>query len=113
VGPLAEKIIAAHLTDVEARMEGGIVLGLTAALKGEITLENGRVQQSHLHDYPLLRIDEMPVIEVHIVPSDDSPSGVGEMAVPPTPPALLNAVFAATGKWIRKLPIRPEGLREA
>ena len=98
---------------VEAQMEGGIVMGLTAALKGEITLENGRVQQSNLHDYPLLRFDEMPAIEVYIVPSDRDPSGVGEMAVPPTPPALLNAVFAATGKRIRKLPIRPEDLRDA
>ncbi len=98
---------------VRAQMEGGIVMGLTAALKGEITLENGRVQQSNLHDYPLLRFDEMPAIEVYIVPGDRNPSGVGEMAVPPTPPALLNAVFAATGKRIRKLPLRPEDLREA
>lgn len=97
---------------VQAQMEGGIVMGLTAALKGEITLENGRVQQSNLHDYPLLRFDEMPSIEVYIVPSDRNPSGVGEMAVPPTPPALLNAIFAATGKRIRKLPVRPEDLRE-
>jgi isoquinoline 1-oxidoreductase beta subunit len=98
---------------VEAQMEGGIVMGLTAALKGEITLKNGRVQQSNFHDYPLLRFDEMPTIEVYIVPGDRNPTGVGEMAVPPTPPALLNAVFAATGKRIRKLPIRPEDLREA
>jgi isoquinoline 1-oxidoreductase beta subunit len=98
---------------VEAQMEGGIVMGLTAALKGEITLENGRVQQSNLHDYPLLRFDEMPTIEVYIVPGDRNPSGVGEMAVPPTPPALLNAVFAATGKRIRKLPVRPEDLGDA
>ena len=98
---------------VEAQMEGGIAFGLTAALKGEITLTNGRVLQSNLHDYPLLRIDEMPTIEVYIVPGDRNPSGAGEMAVPPTPPALLNAVFAATGKRVRKLPIRPEDLREA
>ena len=98
---------------VEAQMEGGIVMSLTAALKGEITVENGCIQQSNLHDYPLLRMDEMPAIEVYIVPSDDNPSGVGEMSVPPTPPALLNAVFAATGKRIRKLPIRPEDLRGA
>jgi isoquinoline 1-oxidoreductase beta subunit len=97
---------------VKAQMEGGIVMGLTAGLKGEITLENGRVQQNNLHDYPLLRIDEMPTIEVYIVSSDRNPSGVGEMAVPPTPPALLNAIFAATGKRIRKLPVRPEDLRQ-
>jgi isoquinoline 1-oxidoreductase beta subunit len=98
---------------VEAQMEGGIVFGLTAALKASITIENGRVQQSNFHDYPLLRIDEMPDIEVYIVPSDKQPSGIGEMGVPPTIPAVLNAVFAATGKRIRHLPIRPEDLRES
>lgn len=97
---------------VEAQMEGGIVFGLTAVLKGEITIEKGRVQQSNFHDYPLLRMDEMPTIEVHIVPSDRNPSGVGEMGVPPIIPAVLNAVFAATGKRIRRLPIRAEDLRE-
>jgi isoquinoline 1-oxidoreductase beta subunit len=96
---------------VETQMEGGIVFGLTAALKGEITIANGRVQQSNFHDYPLLRMDEMPAIEVHIVPSDSRPTGVGEMAVPPAIPALLNAVFAATGKRIRRFPIRAEDLR--
>jgi len=98
--------------NVEAQMEGGIVFGLTAVLKGEITIENGRVQQSNLHDYPLLRMDEMPAIEVYIVPSDRNPSGVGEMGVPPIIPAVLNAVFDATGKRIRRLPIRTETLRE-
>jgi isoquinoline 1-oxidoreductase beta subunit len=96
---------------VETQMEGGIVFGLTAVLKGEITIANGRVQQSNFHDYPLLRIDEMPTIEVHMVLSDNRPSGVGEMAVPPAIPALLNAVFAATGKRIRRFPIRAEDLR--
>jgi isoquinoline 1-oxidoreductase beta subunit len=98
---------------VEAQMEGGIAFALTAVLKGGVTVENGRVQQSNFHDYPLLRIDEMPTVEVHIVPSDREPSGVGEMGVPPTVPAVLNAVFAATGKRIRHLPIRSEDLREA
>ena len=97
---------------VKAQMEGGIVFGLTAALKGEITLENGRVQQSNFHDYPLLRIDEMPVIEVYVAPSSRNPSGIGEMGVPPTAPAVLNAVFAATGKRIRRLPIRVEDMQE-
>jgi isoquinoline 1-oxidoreductase beta subunit len=91
---------------VAAQMEGGIVFGLTAALKAEITIENGRVQQSNFHDYPLLRIDEMPVVEVHIVPSEERPSGIGEMGVPPIAPAVANALFAATGRRIRQLPIR-------
>jgi isoquinoline 1-oxidoreductase beta subunit len=93
-------------------MEGGIVMGLTAALKGEITLENGRVQQNNFYDYPLWQIDEMPAIEVYIVSSDRAPSGAGEMAVPPIIPAVANAVFAATGKRIRRFPIRPADLRE-
>jgi isoquinoline 1-oxidoreductase beta subunit len=98
---------------VEAQMEGGIVFGLTAALKGEITLADGRVEQGNLDDHPLLTIGEMPTIEVHIVPSDFRPTGVGEMGNPPAAPALLNAIFAATGKRIRKLPVRPEDLRVA
>jgi len=97
---------------VEAQMEGGIVFGLTAALKAGITVEKGRTQQSNFHDYPLLRMDEMPVVEVHIVPSDERPSGIGEMGVPPIAPAVANAVFAATGKRVRHLPIRPQDLRE-
>jgi isoquinoline 1-oxidoreductase beta subunit len=95
---------------VVAQMEGGIVFGLTAALKAGITVENGRVQQSNFHDYPLLGIDEMPAVEVHIVPSDLPPSGIGEMGVPPIAPAIANAVFAATGKRVRHLPIRAEDL---
>ncbi len=96
---------------VEAQMEGGIVFGLTAALKEGITIKNGRTQQSNFHDYPLLPIDEMPAIEVYIIPSDKHPQGIGEMGVPPIAPAVANAVFAATGKRIRRLPIRPEDLR--
>jgi isoquinoline 1-oxidoreductase beta subunit len=91
---------------VKAQMEGGIIFGLTAALKAEITLEGGRVQQRNFHDYPMLRINESPEIEVYIVPSTENPTGVGEPGVPPVAPAVANAIFAATGKRVRKLPIR-------
>jgi CO/xanthine dehydrogenase Mo-binding subunit len=87
-------------------MEGGVIFGLTAALFGEITLDQGRVTQSNFHDYPLLRMDQAPRIEVHIVPSDEPPSGVGEPAVPPIAAAVANAVFAATGRRLRRLPLR-------
>lgn len=91
---------------IVAQMESGIVYGLTAALKGEINVERGRVKQSNFHDYPLLRIDEMPAVEVYIVPSTEHPGGVGEPGTPPIAPAVANAVFAATGKPVRRLPIR-------
>jgi len=97
---------------VKAQMEGGIIFGLTAALKTEITLENGRVQQHNFYDYPMLRIFETPEIEIHIMPSEENPTGVGEPSVPPVGPALTNAIFAATGKRIRRLPIRASELAE-
>ena len=90
---------------VEAQMQGGIVYGLTAALWGEITIDKGRVQQSNFHDYRMLRMAEMPRIEVYIVPSSDAQGGVGEPGTPPIAPAVCNAIFALTGKRIRKLPI--------
>jgi isoquinoline 1-oxidoreductase beta subunit len=96
---------------VKAQVEGSIVWGLTAALYGAITIDKGRVQQSNFHDYPMLRINEMPVVEVHIIPSNLPPGGVGEPGVPPLAPAVCNAIFAGTGKRIRKLPIRAEDLR--
>ncbi len=95
---------------VKAQMEGGIIFGLTAALKTEITLENGRVQQTNFHDYQMLRMFQSPEIEVHIVPSEQNPTGVGEPGVPPVAPALTNAIFAATGKRVRRLPIRASDL---
>lgn len=94
----------------EAQIVGSIVYGLAAALHGEITLSRGRVAQSNFHDYPLLRISEAPPIEVHLVPSREEPGGVSEPAVPPTAPAVTNALFALTGKRIRKLPIPSGGL---
>lgn len=91
---------------VVAQMQSGIVYGLSAALYGEITLKDGRVEQSNFNDYPVLRMNEMPEIEVHIVKSIESPTGTGEPATPPIAPAVANAVLAATGKPVRRLPIR-------
>lgn len=95
---------------VRAQISGGIAFGLTATLKGEITLRKGRVKQGNFDDFPLLRMDEMPRVDVHIMPSDQPPTGIGESAVPLIGPAVANAVFAATGKRIRKLPIYPSDL---
>ncbi len=91
---------------IQQQMESGVVYGLTAALKGAITIEKGRVQQANFDSYEMLRIDEMPKIEVHIVSSEQEPGGIGEASVPPIAPAVANAIFAATGKRIRRLPIR-------
>lgn len=97
---------------VEAQMEGGIIFGLSAALHGGISIEKGQVQQSNFHDSPVLRYGETPELEIYIVPSTESPTGIGEMANPPVMPALANAIYAATGKRIRHIPIRPEDLME-
>ena len=94
-----------NVGQIEAQLQGGIVYGLTAALYGEITIDRGRVKQSNFTDYPMLHIEEMPVVEVHVVPSDDKQGGIGEPSVGPVAPAVCNAIFAATGKRIRKLPI--------
>ncbi|HEV8305018.1 MAG TPA: xanthine dehydrogenase family protein molybdopterin-binding subunit [Gemmatimonadales bacterium] len=90
---------------IEAQMQSAIVYGLTAALYGEITIDRGRVVQSNFTDYPMLRMSEMPAVEVHIVPNTEAPGGVGEPGTPPIAPAVCNAIFALTGKRIRKLPI--------
>jgi isoquinoline 1-oxidoreductase beta subunit len=91
---------------VVAQMESGIVYGLTAALKGAITIKGGTIQQRNFDDYPLLRLDECPAIDVHIVKSEEAPGGVGEPGVPPVAPAIANAMLALTGQAIRSLPIR-------
>jgi isoquinoline 1-oxidoreductase beta subunit len=93
---------------VVQQMQSGIVYGLSAALKGEITLDRGRVQQTNFHQYDVLRMDEMPVVDVHIVASREAPGGIGEVGTPAIAPAVVNAVRQATGRPIRKLPIRPE-----
>jgi isoquinoline 1-oxidoreductase beta subunit len=96
---------------IEAQMQSAIVFGLSATLFSEITLKKGRAEQSNFHDYRILRMNHMPVVEVHIMPSEEKPSGVGEPGVPPIAPAVANAVFAITGKRIRRLPIRVEDLK--
>ncbi len=102
--------VAVNPDVVRAQMESGIVFGLSAALHGAIILRDGIVVQSNFNDYPVLRLDETPRIEVHIVRSEAPPTGVGEPGVPPVAPALANALFAATGKRLTKLPLR---LKEA
>jgi isoquinoline 1-oxidoreductase beta subunit len=91
---------------IRAQMEGGIGYGLSPVLMSEITLNEGRVEQSNFHDYQVLRINQMPVVEVHIVPSKAAPTGVGEPGTPPIAPAVANALFAATGKPVHALPIK-------
>jgi isoquinoline 1-oxidoreductase beta subunit len=90
---------------IHRQVEGAIAYGLSAALYGKITFKNGRVEQSNFNDYPMLRVDEMPRVEVHIVQSTEAPGGIGEPGLPPATPAVINAIFAATGKRIRTLPI--------
>jgi isoquinoline 1-oxidoreductase beta subunit len=91
---------------IEAQMESGIAYGLSAALYGEITVERGRVLEANFDRYPILRMAEMPRVEVHLAPSGDPPGGIGEPGTPPIAPAVVNAVFAATGVRVRRLPIR-------
>jgi isoquinoline 1-oxidoreductase beta subunit len=100
--------VAVNPDVIRAQMEGGIAFGLSAALYGEVTLDAGAVQQTNFHQYRQLRLPEMPIVEVHIVPSAEPPTGVGEPGVPPIAPAVANAVFALTGKPVRKLPIKLE-----
>jgi isoquinoline 1-oxidoreductase subunit beta len=105
--------IAVNPDQVKAQMEGGVVYALTAALFGEITVDQGRVQQSNFHNYPMLRMAQTPVTEVHILDSGEAPGGLGEPGVPTVAPAVTNAIFAATGKRVRRLPIRPDELKKA
>ena len=97
--------LVAHPDLVVSQMESGILYGLSAALKGEITIERGRVALSNFHDYPMLTMDECPAIEVHLAPGGAPVGGIGEPGLPPTAPAVANAGFAATGKPVRRLPI--------
>ena len=91
---------------VRAQMESGIMYGLTAALYGRVSIESGRVAESNFHDYPMLRMNEAPAVEVVLAPSGDAPGGVGEPGLPPLAPAVTNALFALTGRRVRELPIQ-------
>jgi isoquinoline 1-oxidoreductase beta subunit len=97
--------IAVNPDTIVAQLQGGLIFGLTAALYGEITIKDGRVQQSNFNDYRMLRINQAPTIDVHVIKSDEAPGGIGETGVTAGPPALRNAIYAATGIALRKLPI--------
>jgi isoquinoline 1-oxidoreductase beta subunit len=104
---------AVNPDQVKAQMEGGAIYALTALLYGEITIDRGRVKQSNFHDYPMLRINEAPEMEVHILNSGEAAGGLGEPGVPTVAPAVCNAIFALTGTRVRSLPIRPDTLKRA
>ncbi|MFY7865828.1 molybdopterin cofactor-binding domain-containing protein [Roseateles sp.] len=115
--PKVQRVVAAvdcgqtvNPLTITHQMESAICYGLCAALYGKITHKDGRVEQSNFHDYPILRIGEMPKIEVHILPSTEAPGGIGEPGTPPIAPAVCNAIFAATGVRVRKLPIEAAAL---
>ncbi|CAN5758859.1 xanthine dehydrogenase family protein molybdopterin-binding subunit [soil metagenome] len=105
--------LAVNPDGVKAQMEGCIVFGLTALLYGEITLEKGKVKQRNFHDYKIARMNEAPQVDVYIVNSTEKMGGAGEPGVPPVAPAIANAIFAATGKRIRKLPLQLSDLTKA
>ena len=96
--------------NIRSQVEGGIGFALSAVLHGEITLKDGKVEQGNFDSYAPLRINEMPAVEVHIVPSAAAPTGIGEPGVPPLAPAVANAIAAATGKYLHRLPLRSSDL---
>jgi isoquinoline 1-oxidoreductase beta subunit len=98
--------VAVNPEAIRAQMESGVAFGLGAVCHSKLTLKEGRVQESNYHDYRVLRMNEMPRVETHIVPSTERPGGIGEVAVPPIAPAVANAVAALTGKRLRELPLR-------
>ncbi len=98
---------------IRRQIEGAMVYGLSAALYERVTFKDGRVEQGNFDEYPMLRMDEMPEVEVYIVPSSEDPGGIGEPGLPPATPAVMNAVFAATGKRVRQLPVDPSQLASA
>jgi len=98
---------------IRRQIEGAMVFGLSAALYGRISLKDGRVEQGNFDDYPIVRMSEMPKVEVYLVPSTEAPGGIGEPGAPPIAPAVVNAIYAATGKRLRRLPIDPDELKKA
>jgi isoquinoline 1-oxidoreductase beta subunit len=97
---------------VHTQTESAIIFGITAALSGEITLKDGRVQQSNFDNYPILRMNEAPEIEVHIVQNSESPGGIGEVGTSAITPAVANAIYAATGQRLRKMPVDTAELKQ-
>jgi isoquinoline 1-oxidoreductase beta subunit len=97
---------------VQAQIQSAVIFGITAALHGEITLKDGRVQQTNFDSYQMLRINEAPAIEVHIVQSSEPPGGMGEAGTSAIVPAVANAIFAATGKRLRKMPVDAGALKQ-
>lgn len=96
---------------VKSQIESGIIFGLAPVLLDAITIKNGRVEQSNFHDYRLIRMSDTPDIEVFVIDSGEAPSGIGETGTAMVVPAVTNAIFAATGKRLRKIPVKPEELR--
>jgi isoquinoline 1-oxidoreductase beta subunit len=104
---------AVNPDQVKAQMEGGGIYALTALLYGEITIDRGRVVQSNFDNYPMLRINEAPQMDVHILNSGEAAGGLGEPGVPTVAPAVCNAIFALTGTRVRSLPLKPDMLKRA
>ena len=107
---MADAGFAMHPDGFIAQMESGIIFGLTAALYGEINIENGAVKENNFHDYQMLRMSESPEIVTHIINSDAQPGGAGEPSTPGIAPAVCNAIFAITGIRVRDLPIKNQDL---
>jgi isoquinoline 1-oxidoreductase beta subunit len=104
--------IVVNPNTVQAQIQSGVIFGVTAALYGEVTLKNGRIEQSNFDSYQLLRLNDAPAIEVHVVRSSETPGGMGEAGTSGIVPAIANAVFAATGKRLRKMPIDTSALKQ-